>query len=129
MRPHVWKMLGGAGLASVLVAMCIVGRSDSVAGNPVEPLPGSNAPPPVSGDPHEPGTLYDLGPGAIPYGQQSAEEKNNIDRVGATLEASQPAASHEAFVRAADQAVVEAQAEIAEQQVGLEGIEGQGVVP
>jgi hypothetical protein len=123
MSPHVWKMLGRAGLASVLVAMCIVGRSDKVAGDPVD----SSAPAP--GDPHVPGTLYDLGPGAILYERQSAEEQDNIDRVAATLEALQPAASHEAFARAADQAVIDAQAEIAERQVGLEGVEDQGVQP
>lgn len=125
MGPHVWKLLGGAGLAAVAVFV-IVGRSDEVAGEPTDQadtqtqlMPGE----------HEPGKLYDLGPGAIPYGQQDTVEQANIDRVKAQLEANQPTASHDAYGRAVDQAVVQAQAEIAERKVGLEGVEEQGVVP
>jgi hypothetical protein len=83
----MWRALGGAGLVGVVVGMMIVGRSGHVAGDPVSS--GSDTTPPLGSqnpDFHEPGTTYDLGPGAIPYDKQPADEQLNIDRVHDTRE-------------------------------------------
>lgn len=124
---HLWKLLG-VGLASGVVALCIVGQSRVVAGDPAQPEPDTTQPSPTALE-HEPGQPYGLGPNPILYETQSTEEQDNLDRVFETLEANQPASSHEAWGKAADQAVVRAQAEIAARAVGLEGVEEQGVVP
>ena len=123
MGPQVWKAIGGIALATAL-GTAIVVRSVEVSGDPAPEEPST----PVPGE-HVPGTLYDQGPGAIPYAQQSTEERAYIDRARATVEANQPTGSHEAFDRAVDQAVARAEAVIAERKLGLEGIQEQGVVP
>lgn len=127
MRRHLWKVLG-VGLAGGVVALCILGQGNVVAGDPVQPASDITQPSPAAVE-HEPGQPYGLGPNPILYETQSKEEQDNLDRVFETLEANQPASSHEAWGRAADQAVVRAQAEIAARAVGLEGVDEQGVVP
>jgi hypothetical protein len=124
MRPRIWKLLGMAGLAGGLFVF-VIGRSSPVAGDPVDE-PQAEGPPIGL---HEIGELYDLGPNAIPYEKQPTEEQDNIDRVAEKLEADHPASSSDAWARAADQALVQAQAEIASRHVGLEGVDEQGVVP
>lgn len=124
MRSH-WKLLGGAGLAGTIITLSIVGWSGRVAGEPTNT--DAVATPPI--DDPEPGQPYGLGPNAIPYEAQPESEQDNLDRVYDKLEENQPAASHEAFARAADQAVIEARAVISARHVGLEGVEEQGVVP
>jgi hypothetical protein len=108
------------GIATLL--LCLFVGSRTVVGDPPPENAGEL---PVE---HEPGTPYDLGPHAIPYEEQPADEQANIDRVHERLEANQPAASHDAYAAAVDQAVARAQAEIAERHLGLEGVENQGVV-
>jgi hypothetical protein len=130
MRSSIWKLLGGAGLAGVVVLL-LAGQSSRVAGQPTSSDQPAGAGPATTApiDDPEPGQPYGLGPNAIPYEAQPEAEQDNLDRMYDRLEANQPAASHEAFARAADQAVIEAQAMIASRHVGLEGVENQGVVP
>jgi len=125
MRLNFWKLLGGAGLAGAVVAFWIVGRSSPVAGEPAQPDPSE--PMPIAAP--ESGPHYELGPNPIPYEAQPAAEQDNIDTVYETLQANQPASSHQAFARAVDQTVIESQGQIAARHVGLEGVEEQGVVP
>ncbi len=106
--------------AAFLLALFLLGFQGLVAGDPSD-----TAEQPISGPPE----TYDLGPHAIKYEDQSADEQANIDRVAERLETIQPASSHEAWARATEQASAAAQAEIASRAVGLEDIENQGVVP
>jgi hypothetical protein len=131
-----WKILGGAGLASVGIALAIVGHSGKVAGGTpapdltTSPDPATGAPP-APEDPHltNPFTQYPLGPGAIAYDQLDTAGKAGVDQMKQTLETSQPDTSYQAFSNAADQAIADSQAQIAARAVGLVGVDQQGIVP
>ncbi len=131
MRIHL-KLLGSAGLAAGIIVLIVQSRDvagdtpDSQASDP-SPAPAVPAEP-AAADP-DPSLQYDLGPHAIPYEELSAEEQQNLDRMAATTASSQPEESHLVFERAAQQAAERARAETAAAQLGLTGLEDQGVVP
>src|SRR5207237_817139 len=116
-----WKLLGGAGIAGVAVVIAIVGHSRRVKGD----TETATVLPPGE---HEAFTPWDLGPGAIPYDQLSADDKAGVDGIQQTLELGQPAASYQGFSTAVDQAIADSQAQLAARQAGLVGADQQGVV-
>jgi hypothetical protein len=130
-----WKILGGTGVASLCVALILVGRTGVVSGDPPpQPPPLTNPPPGSSGyiDPdsaRDPLTPYPLGPGAIAYEQLSASERADVDTIQEIVETTQPASSYEMFSRGAVWAREEAERQRAERGTGLIGTVDDGVVP
>ena len=121
-----WTILGSAGAAGFLIAVAIVARASDVAGDPTV-SPSTNAQSSIADI--RPGEPLQLGPHAIPYEDLSPEDQAGVDRMIEQEETNQPASSVAAMQRSADQTADAASAEVAARQVGMMGLDEQGVVP
>lgn len=122
-----WTLLGSAGAAGFLIAVAIIARATDVAGDPTASPSSNTAEPPIAEI--RPGEPLQLGPHAIPYEALSPEDQAGVDRMIEQEEANQPASSIAAMKRSADQAADAAGAEVAARNVGMTGLDDQGVVP
>jgi hypothetical protein len=117
-----WKIVGGVSLLGVgLVLALVTRRAEGQSSDP----PGTWTSP----DGYVPFEPYALGPGAIPFTQQTAAEQANLQAMHERLETAQPAASHTAFSSGARVMAQRFAAEVAARAVGLEGTGDDGVVP
>jgi len=128
MRMH-WKLLSGLGIAGAALGLLIVGSRDVAGDTTADSSTQATSPGTHEPAEHEPFTPYDMGPAAIPYESQSAKERANIDRMRARTETDQPPESIDAFARASAESAQAAELEITTRQLGLVGVDEQGVVP
>jgi hypothetical protein len=118
-----WKLFGGAGLAGICIAAGILAHSRAVIGETTSTSTTSSDE--AARDPFAP---YPT-PGAIRYEELSAADKAAVDHIHEVTDTSQLAASHEAYASATAWASADADRQIAERGVGLEGTAEDGVVP
>jgi len=97
-------------------------ESEPITGTPLDPAPGSETP---QKDPFKP---YDIGDpaSAIPYEALNAEEKAVVDR-GRDISGWQQI--HDVYGKAVAERAVQARAEAAVHQLGVDELATQGVVP
>lgn len=124
-----WKILGGTGVVSALVAALIVGQSGDAKSDTTDSTPSSPNPSTPADDVHDPLTPYPLGPHPIEYDQLSAADKADVDLIQETVETSQPASSYQAWAAATAYTGQQAEAEITARGVGLTGTAEDGVLP
>ena len=133
-----WKLVGGAGIAGICIAVGILAHSRAVSGDSTST--------PSSGDDDTASTTTSTtsgssddtardpfapypSPGAIAYEALSAADKAAVDHVHEVIDTTHPAASHEAYGRATAWTSAEADRQIAERQLGLVDTANDGVVP
>jgi hypothetical protein len=128
------KLATIVGLALVLCVITLVSISSSaqsasptgvesepITGDPVMPNPGSETPQ------HNPFTQFDTGPDPWSYDQLETDElRAQVDRGRDVTGWSDV---HSAYSAATDEAAADAQAQVAQHKLGLEGLDTTGVVP